>query len=119
SAVSRSCLHVVDAQVTAPSGARCHPDNGWPAPRHARCEHVQGRSSGAWCVYTFMVNNTDDEDDNPNLVPTPPATLQALAEQDTDELRNEARRFAESRLRYVRGAGHPIPKNYADELVSD
>jgi hypothetical protein len=47
------------------------------------------------------------------------AILRAFDEQNTSELRIEARRSAESRVRYVRDAGHPVPKNYATELVDD
>jgi hypothetical protein len=50
----------------------------------------------------------------------PPATTQlALEHQNTDELRTTARRYAESRVQFVRAAGCPVPKNYARELVDD
>jgi len=49
----------------------------------------------------------------------PPETLQAYAEQSTDEVRAEARRYAESRLPLLRKAGIPFPKNYPTELVND
>ena len=39
--------------------------------------------------------------------------------QNTCELRNAAYRFAKSRVRYIRNAGQPIPKNYAAELVDE
>jgi hypothetical protein len=66
-----------------------------------------------------MMVSSEIEEDETLLGLPPPATLRALAEQNTDELRVEARRFAESRVRYVRGVGQPIPKDYATELVDD
>jgi hypothetical protein len=57
------------------------------------------------------------EGDDEGLVSA--AILRAFDEQNTSELRIEARRSAESRVRYVRDAGHPVPKNYATELVDD
>lgn len=49
----------------------------------------------------------------------PPSTWRALAEQNTEAMRTEAQRYASSRLRYIRGAGLPLPQNYARELVED
>lgn len=66
-----------------------------------------------------MVDSHDDEDSSPNPVLPPPATLRAIDQQNTPQMRAEAHRYAESRLRYVRGAGRPIPKDYAEELVND
>ena len=47
------------------------------------------------------------------------AVLRAFDEQNTRELRREARRYAKSRVRCVRDAGQPVPRNYAIELVND
>ena len=69
-----------------------------------------------------MVSSDDevgevDDDDQPTALP--PTTLRAFYEQNTNELRIEARRFAEARVRYVRDVGQPVPENYATELVDD
>jgi hypothetical protein len=64
-----------------------------------------------------MVGSDIEVDDLPG--PPPPATLRAFAEQNTNELRNKARRFAKSRARCVRDAGQPVPADYASELVAD
>ena len=63
----------------------------------------------------------DDDDHEDTSAPSAPtaATLLALEQQNTDELRTTAGRFAESRLRLLRAAGCAIPKNYAHELVAD
>lgn len=65
-----------------------------------------------------MPSPDEEEDITPPDRP-PPATLQALLDQNTQETRTEARRFAESRLQYIRGAGRPIPKHYDEEIVND
>jgi hypothetical protein len=49
----------------------------------------------------------------------PPETLEAFAQQSTDEVRTKARRYAESRLPLLRRTGRSFPKNYASELVAD
>ena len=62
-----------------------------------------------------------DLDDEQEETPSPPAatTRTALEQQNTDELRTAARRYAESRVNFVRAAGCPVPKHYARELVDD
>lgn len=66
-----------------------------------------------------MVGSDIEEEDGDLLGLPPPATLRALDEQNTSELRIEVRRFTESRVRCVRNVGQPIPKNYATELIDD
>lgn len=61
----------------------------------------------------------DIEADAPIVGVPPLATLRALEEQNTHELRVKARRFAESRVRQVREVGQPVPSDYAIELVDD
>lgn len=57
---------------------------------------------------------------DPPLPGLPSADVhRALREQYTDDLRKEAKRYAESRMPMVRRAGIPAPKNYPDELVDD
>lgn len=112
-------LHVFTAELTPPSPTQCHPGNAWTEDRYHRDLCHWGRSSGARCVYISMVDSHDDEEPAATPILPPPATLLALDQQNTAALRTEARRYAESRLPFVRGAGRPIPKNYADELVDD
>jgi hypothetical protein len=64
-----------------------------------------------------MVDLHDVQEETPS--PPPATTRTALEQQNTDQLRKAARRYAESRIQFVRAARCPIPKHYAQELVDD
>lgn len=66
-----------------------------------------------------MMVSSDIEADEPLARLPPPATLRALEEQNTHELRLKLQRFAESRVRLVREAGQPVSSDYAIELLDD
>jgi hypothetical protein len=65
-----------------------------------------------------MVSSDIEADESLVRLP-PPATLRALEEQNTHELRVKLLRFAESRVRLVREAGQPVSSDYAIELLDD
>ena len=51
--------------------------------------------------------------------PSLPEVRRALSEQYTEALRDKAQRFAEGRVKQMRWARRPSPKDYARELVHD
>jgi hypothetical protein len=61
---------------------------------------------------------TDDNGQKPARRPSP-AVLRALAEQNTRDVRKEAKRYAEKRVPLLRGAFIPVSRRTADELVDD
>lgn len=79
-----------------------------------RVRAVAGTLSGWWRVRGRMAENNGRTSSRPS-----PATLRALAAQNTPEVRKEARRYAEQRVPLLRAAFVPVSHRTPTELVDD